>query len=108
MSAGDLAYEDAELLQELLAATEDADEETRFDARAFRSMLNRGRALTDKQRSWVRDTHEKICGGAHYENLISSGKMRPELVEAGRRVPLPEVLRPENLPKKPPTRRPTE
>jgi hypothetical protein len=52
--------------------------------------------LKDKQRSWVKG----VLGVPEYENLITSGK-----APRGREVPTIEALKPENLPKRPPTRR---
>jgi hypothetical protein len=82
------------------------DENLRNHANAFHDMLNRmenGRLymLNVKQRSYVNDCFDRFCGDTHYENLVSSGQ-----VPRGKEVPPPEVLRPENLPKLPPHRRP--
>jgi hypothetical protein len=92
-----LAPEDERMLRALLAEVEDDDEEQRFRVGPFRDMLARGRPLSDKQRSWLRSTYERVCGEPTYENLASSGRLC-----RGREVPTPTVL--QNLPKKPPTR----
>jgi hypothetical protein len=94
-----LSSEDETMLRECLAARPDEDEERRFNARAFREMLERDFPLSDKQRTWVRNVYEKLFDVPQYENLISSGK-----APRGREVPLPEVLK--HLPKKPPGRQP--
>jgi len=56
------------------------------------------RLLTPKQRSWAEDELDKRA--PVYKNLVSNG-----MCPIGRPVITPDVLRPENLPKKPPTRR---
>lgn len=96
-----LGAEDERMLRALLAESPDIDDEERFNAPAFRDMLSDGKALSEKQRSWLTGTYERICGVPQYENLVSSGK-----APRGREVPTPPVL--QNLPKKPPTRRPIE
>lgn len=93
-----LDEQDARMLREVLAETPDEDEETRYNARAFRSMLNENRALTPAQKWWVRGVHERIIGTPNYENLISTGR-----APRGREVPTPPVL--QNLPKRPPGRK---
>jgi hypothetical protein len=68
---------DRQLLEELLAATDDEDEERRFNPRPFREMLERGYNLTDKQRAWLLDMHERIVGTPHYANIghaVSEGR----------------------------------
>ena len=58
--------------------------------------------LSDKQRVYMEGVFLRHCKGETYENAWSAGK-----VERGKEVELPTVLRPENLPKFPPGRRPT-
>lgn len=89
--------DDEKALRECLAASPDEDEELRFNAGAFREMLERDRPLSEKQRAWVRNVYEQLFDVPHYENLVSSGR-----VPRGREVPLPPGL--QNLPKKPPGR----
>jgi hypothetical protein len=89
---------DERMLRELLASSLDEDEEERFNARAFREMLDRGRPLSEKQHAWVADVYEKVIGDPQYLNLWSAGR-----VPKGRDVPTPEVLT--RSPKRPPTRR---
>jgi hypothetical protein len=80
-------------------AEEHDDEEDRIGfARAFQEMLDRNRALSDKQRAWIYGIHERLFGEPEYQNDWSEGR-----VPRGREVPTPAVLR--NLPKKPPPRR---
>ena len=55
------------------------------------------RELTGPRQSWVKKVHDRIV--PQYENLMSRG-----LVPRGREVPTPKVL--QNLPTRPPTRRP--
>jgi hypothetical protein len=93
-----LSAEDRRMLEELLTASPEPDEEERFRVGPFQEMLARDRELSQKQRKWLTETHERICGEVHYENLISSGK-----APRGREVSTPAVLL--NLPKRPPTRR---
>jgi hypothetical protein len=93
-----LSPNDERLLQELLAASDDGLEETRFNYRAFREMLERQRPLSEKQRTWLRGVHEKITGTPHYENMVSAGT-----VPRGREVASMVGA----LPKKPPQRRGT-
>ena len=90
-----LLAEDEKMLRGLLATCPDVDEEERFNARAFQDMLDRGYALSDKQRQWVRGVYEKIFDEPQCLNLWSSGR-----VPRGREVPTPAVL--QNLPKRPP------
>lgn len=107
--ADPLSTADTDLLQRAIAAAEDPpDQELGLPrpeaATAFREMLERGRALTPKQRAWA----EGVATGRHveaepeYENLVSRG-----LVPRGREVEPPALLRREKLPLKPPTRRTT-
>ena len=92
---------DAHMLEKLIAwANENDPEAEKFDIEPFRQMLERDRQLSDKQRAWVKDVFERFCDEPIYKNLVSSGQ-----VPRGREVELPAVLRPENLPKKPPQRR---
>jgi hypothetical protein len=78
------------------------------DRRAiFEDMLQKlqtyGRPLTKKQRDFAKAAleGEKYEPEPEYENLVSSGR-----VPIGRPVVTPPVLRPENLPKRPPPRKP--
>lgn len=101
MPAPALADDDERMLLALLDASPDPDEEVRFDFRAFEGMLSRGKALTDKQRNYLRDVFERIVGTPQYENLWSAGKVpRGESFAT----PVPEVLL-KPLPKKPPGRK---
>jgi hypothetical protein len=93
-----LSPDDARMLRELLAESPDPDGEERFNATAFQDMLRRDRPLSDSQRKWLAEVHERICGVPTYENAWSAGK-----VPRGREVETPAVLR--NLPKRPPPRR---
>lgn len=52
--------------------------------------------LSDKQREWA----AKVAGEEIYRNDFSAGR-----VPRGREVATPDVLKPENLPKRPPMRR---
>jgi hypothetical protein len=97
--------EDLKMLRDILAASPNEEEELRFNARVFREWLEslearKMYALSTKQRAWLRDSFEKVIGTPQYENLVSRG-----LVPRGREVPLPPVLDPRYLPKKPPPRR---
>ena len=67
---------------------------------AFEDIIARGRPLTDKQRAWVKGVYDRVFDDPQYLNLASSGRLC-----RGREVELPKVLLPQNLPKKPPTRR---
>jgi hypothetical protein len=83
----------------------EADENQQRHGAAFRDMLSRMesgrlRILNGRMRDYVKAIFERDCG-PEYENLVSSGKV-PE----GKKVPTPAVLKPENLPKLPPHRRP--
>jgi hypothetical protein len=60
--------EDRQMLEELLGGPEYDDEETRFNPRPFREMLERGYPLTARQRAWLRDVHERIVGTPHYSD----------------------------------------
>jgi hypothetical protein len=98
---------DAKKIRALLAwaAEQEETRELREDEehwqKAFKSMLDNWRPLTEPQRSWVEGVAEKVLGEITYENLWSAGKVpRGEHLAT----PVPEVLlRP--LPKKPPGRR---
>jgi hypothetical protein len=59
-------------------------------------------SLSERQRAYLKSVHKTYCESETYKNLWSAGK-----VERGREVITPDVLRPENLPKRPPTRRPS-
>ena len=89
-----LSEEDRRTLETLLAEPEVDDE--RWDRKAFAGMLERNVALTGKQRSWLLDTHERVLGAPHYENLVSAGK-----VPMGK----PVELMVKDKPLKPPVRR---
>jgi hypothetical protein len=93
-----LSDEDRKMLQELLAEAADPDTEERFRIGPFQDMLSRGLALSDKQRNWLRVTHERVTGTPNYVNAFSAGR-----VPRGREVPTPEVLK--HRPLKPPSRR---
>lgn len=54
--------------------------------------------LSDRQRQWVRSVLDRF--EPSYENLASSG-----LVSKETKVPTLDLLKPENLPKRPPGRR---
>jgi hypothetical protein len=79
--------EDRQLLEELLREAEDDDEETRFNPRPFREMLERGRPLTPKQRAYLQDIHERIVGTPHYQN---NSKVPPGKPVASMVGPLPK------------------
>jgi hypothetical protein len=99
---------DLSMLKELLeqhtgelSETElEAFADMRFDLQAYGGMeipsKPKFQTLTDKQRQWVTQVHERIV--PQYANLVSRG-----LVPRGREVPTPPVL--QNLPKDPPYRR---
>jgi hypothetical protein len=89
---------DLELMNKLL----EFDDLSRGALEAFerwRDELHEGkrRLLTPKQRDWVELELDKRA--PTYKNLVSAGK-----VPIGRPVIMPDCLRPENLPKKPPRR----
>jgi len=97
-----MEVDDAEILRECIAwakSNEGGFEEADW-LDAFESMLARDRALSDKQRAWVKDVHERLDLGTHYENLWSSGKVPRGTIST----PVPEVLK-RPLPMKPPGRR---
>jgi len=81
-------------------AERDLTEDEEHWRKAFQSMLDNWRPLTDRQLTWVESIAEKVLGQVSYENLWSNGKVpRGEQLAT----PVPEVLlRP--LPKKPPGR----
>ena len=56
--------------------------------------------LTERQRAFVSTIYKKYADHPEYKNLWSEGE-----VGSGRVVVVPECLRPENLPKKPPGRK---
>ena len=90
--------DDLRMLNALL--NEHAHELSDAETEAFASMrydleLHHDK-LTEKQRTWVTATHERIV--PQYANLVSRG-----LVPRGREVPTPPAL--QNLPKRPPVRR---
>ena len=89
--------EDAEILSEAIIAADEREDEA---ADAFRAMLERGAALTPKQRAWAVGvaTGKFVDAEPEYENLVSSGR-----VPRGREVETPAVLR--VLPLRPPGRR---
>jgi hypothetical protein len=97
MRYGSMDPDDRYMLTELLATSkkweeEHDEEETRFRSNVFQSWLDAGKPLSDKQRSWLTDTYERVVGAPRYENLVSSGK-----VPRGREVTVnvgPKVLRP--------------
>ena len=96
------------LLHEVLAWAREHDEEAEerhIPVKAFADMAlqaGQGRALTERQISWIESMHEKLELGVHYTNAWSSGKV-PRGEELA--TPIPEVLlRP--LPKRPPGRSP--
>ena len=71
-----------------------------LDVKVFEDMIARDRPLTDIQQGWVREVYDRTFDEPQYANLASSGRLC-----VGRPVELPKVLLPQNLPKKPPTRR---
>jgi hypothetical protein len=101
--------EDMTMLRELVAKVDELDAmddagplEFVFQGnarRAFREMLERGQALTDKQRTWAKSVYERVFGVPQYENLVSSGR-----APRGKEVRLLVDDMPK--PKKPPPRRP--
>jgi hypothetical protein len=93
-----LSDEDRAMLTELLSEARDPDEEERFRVGPFQDMLSRGLVLTDKQRNWLRVTHERITGKPNYVNAFSAGS-----VPRGKEVPTPEVLK--HRPLKPPMKK---
>ena len=95
-----LSDEDAELLRGLLAEAPDDEDEARWNVRAFREMLERGRPLSERQHEWLVKTYEKVTGNPVALNLWSSGKVPNG--DYGK-TDVPEVLK--NLPKKPPGRK---
>jgi hypothetical protein len=100
-----LDEDDRDRLAKLVARRnelEEADDEKAvYIPAAFVDMLARDRALSFKQRAWVRAVYEKTFDEPMYENLASSGTLC-----RGREVETPAVLR--HLPKKPPQRRTTD
>jgi hypothetical protein len=85
---------DTELLQRALEGELSDDQREAFTDMLER--VGRGGKLTDKQRSWVK----AVLDEPEYENLVSAGK-----VPMGKPIETPAILRPENLPKRPPPRR---
>ena len=94
---------DASMLRQVIGHLEAQNlDEPSMELEAFQDMLSRmkknGRALSEKQRAWLRRTAERYGVTDERElNLVSRG-----LVPRGRDVPTPPALR--NLPKKPPGR----
>jgi len=66
---------DRRMLEEVLA--EAREDETRFRVSVFNRWLVEDAALSTKQRSWLRDAHEKVTGTPNYVNMASSGKLVP-------------------------------
>lgn len=100
-----LAPEDQRMLSRIVQraielAEGDDERGQQVDLGAFENMIARNRALSDKQRAWVKDVYDRLFDDPQYENLASSGRLC-----RGRPVGLPKVLLPQNLPKKPPQRR---
>ena len=96
----------AHMLRELVESLKVSGEEEPRWASSMQDMWDRytrGRLsmFSDKQKAYIRETHEKVFDEPHYENLASSGKLA--LGEA-LRTPVPDVLK-KPLPKKPPGRR---
>lgn len=99
---------DLEMLDAILLADDKFDGEgdqplRDVERRAFTDMaawlkFNPRRELSEKQRSWIGKTYERVIGTPYYENLVSTGK-----APRGREVETPVVL--QNLPKKPPGRK---
>ena len=84
----------------LLDAVLDSDRLDQDERHAFSNMranLTTYGKLTPKQRAWLDRVAERLDVAEPSRNLVSAG-----LVPRGREVPLPDVLRPENLPKRPP------
>lgn len=72
---GLLCRTDRTMLIELVRHAEARDrDEAGFDVEAFRGMLARDRALSDKQRAWLIEVYERVYRSPHYENLVSGGK----------------------------------
>jgi hypothetical protein len=69
-----LAPNDERMLREVIDYCPDQEEEEQFYSIAFKEMLERGRALSPKQRSWLQDVHERIIGTPNYQNLVSEGR----------------------------------
>jgi hypothetical protein len=95
---------DMQKLRELVAEFDkldvSQDENLEKHAKAFKDMLYRmetGRlqTLSETQRQYLKDLHERIVGEPEYENLFSRG-----LVPKGKPVETPAVL--QKLPLKPP------
>jgi hypothetical protein len=89
-----------ELCAELEKLDTGSDENIAKHHKAFRDMLFRMEAgrllqLSDTQRGYLEDMHEKLVGEPQYENLVSRG-----LVPTGKPVEKPPVL--QRLPLRPP------
>jgi hypothetical protein len=99
--------EDIRLLRACLTwADEHEDDRSESWRDAFESMLARllghpDLFLTETQRTWVHDIHEKLFDEPTYENAWSAGKIAEG---AALKTPTPEVLK-KPLPMKPPARR---
>jgi hypothetical protein len=103
---------DMAMLRDLVGALTDAAAKGGFEGKSaaghlsiFSDILDQmenGKLLsmTERQRGYAKTVHSKYCSSESYRNDWSAGR-----VAKGRDVPLPEVLRPENLPRKPPQRR---
>jgi hypothetical protein len=96
-----------EMLRELVdyASSCEDDAEPRW-ASSMQDMWDRytrGRLnhFSDKQKSYVRETHEKVFDEPTYENLASSGRLT---IGEALRTPVPEVLL-KPLPLRPPGRK---
>jgi hypothetical protein len=70
-----LSDDDERMLRELLDKSREDDEEVRFNATPFRQMLQRGWPLSERQRAWLADVHERVVGTPNYLNMASSGKL---------------------------------
>ena len=90
-----LRDEDRIMLEEIFANVADVEEEHRFNAPVFKRWLDDGYPLTAPQRTWLKDVHERVVGTCHYENLVSSGKVKSEKPGKEIRIDVgPKVLRP--------------
>jgi hypothetical protein len=90
--AGVIDTEDDKLLRACVAWAREQDELDDWQQKwleAFDGMLRRGKPLSEMQRQYVQDVHEKLFDEPHAQNLWSRGLV-PE--GASLRTPVPAVL----------------
>jgi len=93
---------DRELLVSALESDDLSDVQKYIVDDMYRRLDRGNRPLTDKQRAFVKAmiAKERSEPEPEYKNLVSSG-----LVPRGREVATIDLLKPENLPKRPPPRK---